>query len=117
MADPVLPLPPGKREEEQHDHVVSLGTYVAVFLALLVGTGLTVFASYVDLGPWNTPVALAIAISKASLVVLFFMHLKYGSRLLWVWLGAAAFFLILLLSGTASDVLAHLYLSLGSPGT
>ena len=116
MADPALPLPPG-HPQPSHDHVVPLGTYVLVFLALMAGTALTVFASYVDLGIWNTPVALLIAITKASLVVLFFMHLKYGSKLLWVWLGAAVFFLILLLSGTASDYFAHLYLNLGSPGT
>jgi cytochrome c oxidase subunit 4 len=116
MADPVLPLPPG-RPPASHDHVVPIGIYVFVFLGLMIGTGLTVFASYVDLGIWNTPVALAIAVSKASLVVLFFMHLKYGSRLQWVWVGAAIFFLLLLLSGTASDVLAHIYLSLGNPGT
>jgi cytochrome c oxidase subunit IV len=116
MADPVLPLPAG-HPQPSHDHVVPLGTYVLVFLALMAGTALTVFASYVDLGIWNTPVALLIAMTKASLVILFFMHLKYGSKLLWVWLGAAAFFLILLLSGTASDYLAHLYLNLGSPGT
>lgn len=108
---------PAPHASDPHDHVVPLGTYVAVFVALMVGTGLTVFASYVDLGVWNTPVALLIAITKGSLVVLFFMHLKYGSKLLWVWLGAAAFFLILLLSGTAADYLAHLYLNLGNPGT
>lgn len=117
MSDPVIPLPPGKPGLETHDHVVPLGTYIGVFLALLVGTGLTVFASYVDLGIWNTPVALLIAISKASMVALFFMHLKYGSRLQWLWVGAAIFFLALLLSGTASDLLAHLHLNLGSPGT
>jgi hypothetical protein len=54
-----------------------------VFLALLVGTGVTVGASYVDLGIWNTPVAMLIAVTKASLVVFFFMHLKYSPRLYW----------------------------------
>jgi cytochrome c oxidase subunit 4 len=116
MPDPALPIAPGK-PEATHDHVVPIGIYVFVFLGLMIATGLTVFASYVDLGLWNTPVALAIAISKASLVVLFFMHLKYGSRLQWVWVGAAIFFLLLLLSGTMSDVLAHVYLNLGNPGT
>ena len=61
----------------QPDHVVPIGTYVMVFLALMVGTGLTVAASYVDLGIWNTPVAMLIAVTKASLVVFFFMHLKW----------------------------------------
>ena len=100
-----------------HAPIASIRLYVTIFLALLFFTGMTVFVASQDYGALNTPVALGIAVTKASLVVLFFMHLKYGSKLLWVWLGAAAFFLILLLSGTASDYLAHLYLNLGSPGT
>ena len=102
---------------EPHDHVVPITIYIGVFLALMVGTGLTVAASYVDLGIWNTPVAMLIAITKASLVVFFFMHLKYSSRLLWLWLGAALFFLVLLIMGVESDYLARLYLNLGNPGT
>jgi cytochrome c oxidase subunit IV len=101
----------------QPDHIVPLGTYIMVFLALLVGTAVTVGASYVDLGIWNTPVAMLIAVTKASLVVFFFMHLKYSPRLYWVWLGAGVFFLAHLLLGTALDFLAHLHLNLGSPGT
>jgi cytochrome c oxidase subunit 4 len=101
----------------QLDHVVPLGTYIMVFLALMVGTGVTVAASYVDLGIWNTPVAMLIAVTKAGLVVTFFMHLKYSPRLYWLWLGAAVFFLAHLLLGTGADFLGHLYLNLGSPGT
>src|ERR1051325_4289926 len=99
------------------DHVVPLGTYVMVFLALMVGTGVTVAASYVDLGIWNTPVAMLIAVTKASLVVFFFMHLKYSSRLHWVWVGAAIFFLAHLMLGTGADFLARLFFNLGNPGT
>jgi cytochrome c oxidase subunit 4 len=88
-----------------------------VFLALMVGTGVTVAASYVDLGIWNTPVAMLIACTKASLVVFFFMHLKYSPRLYWIWLGAAIFFVAHLLLGTGLDYLARAYLNLGSPGT
>jgi cytochrome c oxidase subunit 4 len=100
-----------------HDHVVPVSTYVLVFLALLVGTGVTVGASYVDLGMWNTPVAMLIAITKASLVVFFFMHLKYSPRLLWVWLGAALCFLGLLIIGVETDYFARIFLNLGNPGT
>jgi len=50
--------------------------YVAILLALLVGTALTVWASFLELGPWNPIIALAIATAKATLVVLFFMHGK-----------------------------------------
>jgi len=100
-----------------HDHVVPVSTYVMVFLALMVGTGLTVAASYVDLGIWNTPVAMLIAVTKACLVVLFFMHLKYSPKLLWVWVGAAIFFLAQLIVGVGADYLARVFLNLGNPGT
>src|SRR6266536_3135088 len=104
-------------QDHRPDHVVPVGTYVLVFLALMVGTLLTVGASYLDLGMWNTPVAMLIAVTKASLVVLFFMHLKYGSKLFWVWVGAAIFFVLLLVTGTGSDYVARVFLNLGNPGT
>jgi len=88
---------------EGHDHVVPLSIYFAVFFALLVGTGLTVWVSYVDLGPFNTPVALIIAFTKAFLVATFFMHLKYSSKLTWLAVGAALFWLFHLLAGTLGD--------------
>src|ERR1700741_4545798 len=102
---------------EPHDDVVPVGTYILVFLALMAATGLTVVASYWDHGLWDTAVEVLIAVTKASLVVFFFMHLKYSPKLFWVWVGAAIFFLILMLTGFASDFLAHDYLNLGNPGT
>jgi len=77
-------------EQHEHEHhVVSPGTYIVILLALLVGTALTVLASYIDLGEWriapgltlfwNPVVALAIATTKMMLVVLFFMHVKYST--------------------------------------
>ena len=54
---------------------------MAILFALLIGTGLTVWASFIDLGPWNPVIALAIATTKAMLVVLFFMHVKYSTKL------------------------------------
>ena len=57
-------------------HVVPMPVYLGVFAALMVGTALTVWAAHMDFGWANTPVALAIACSKAALVVLFFMHVK-----------------------------------------
>ena len=97
------------------DHVVSPGVYVGVFLALMVLTGLTVFASTVDLGMWNTPVALVIAVTKAALVVLFFMHVKYSSRLVSLAVGAALLWLLLLLAGVIADYVSRGWV--GSPGT
>jgi cytochrome c oxidase subunit 4 len=63
------------------EHVVAVKIYVAVFVTLLVMTAATTAISSVDLGPWNTVVALGIAVFKATLVVLFFMHAKYRPRL------------------------------------
>jgi cytochrome c oxidase subunit 4 len=103
--------------EHGHDHIVPVGTYILVFLALMVGTGVTVGASYLDLGIWNTPVAMLIAVTKAGLVVFFFMHLKYSPKLYWVWVGAAIFFLVHLIAGTGVDYLARAFLNLGNPGT
>jgi cytochrome c oxidase subunit IV len=102
---------------EAHDHIVPIGTYVMVFLALMVGTGLTVAASYVDLGIWNTPVAMLIAVTKACLVVFFFMHLKYSPKLFWLSVGAAVFWLVNLVLGVGADYVARAILNLGNPGT
>jgi cytochrome c oxidase subunit 4 len=87
-----------------HHHIVPIPVYVTIFAALLVFTGVTIAVAYVDLGPLNIAVALAIAFFKASLVVLYFMHVKYSSRL--VQLAAATGFLWLgiMLSFTLSDV-------------
>jgi cytochrome c oxidase subunit 4 len=62
-------------------HIVPVSTYIAIFLALMALTGLTVWAAGQDFGPLNTAVALAIAVTKATLVVLFFMHVKYSMPL------------------------------------
>jgi len=81
-------------EHAPHSHVTPLGVYFAVFFALAIGTLLTWYASTIDLGMWNTPVALIIATVKAVLVILFFMHVIHSTRLTWVvvigsflWLG------------------------------
>jgi cytochrome c oxidase subunit IV len=63
-------------------HVASFGSYVAIFGLLMLLTGVTVFASRVDLGFMNVWVAVLIACVKASVVVLFFMHVKYSSPLI-----------------------------------
>jgi cytochrome c oxidase subunit IV len=97
-------------------HVVSPGLYVVIFALLLGFTGLTVWVATLDLGPWNTPVALAIAITKATLVVLFFMHLRWSSRLTWLAVGAALFWLLHMIGGTAADYLSRQRF-LGMPGT
>ena len=82
-------------------------TYLLVFLALMVGTAITVLASYVHMGWLNTPVAMLIAITKATLVVMFFMHLKDHPKLIKVTFGAAFFFFLILVAHTLSDYLSR----------
>jgi cytochrome c oxidase subunit IV len=83
--------------------IVPRSTYFTIFAALIVLTGLTTTVAFFDLGLFNPVVALSIAILKATLVVLFFMHLKYGSRLTWVIAGASIFWLGILLVLILSD--------------
>lgn len=84
-------------------HIVPKSTYYAIFAALMVGTALTVGAAFVDLGPLNTIVALLIAFTKATLVVLFFMHVKYSNKLTWLIVISSVFWLGLLLFITLGD--------------
>lgn len=89
------------------DHIVPKSTYYLIFSALMVGTALTVGAAFVDLGALNTVVALAIAVTKATLVVLFFMHVKYSPRLTWLVVIGSVFWLFLLLAITFGDYLTR----------
>ena len=84
-------------------HGPSVRVYLGVFAALLVLTGITVWAANQDFGPLNVLVALGIAITKATLVVLFFMHVKYSSRLTWLVVSAAFVWLGILIIGTLHD--------------
>jgi cytochrome c oxidase subunit 4 len=72
-----------------------------------VGTGLTVWASYVDLGLWNPIIALAIACTKATLVVLFFMHVKYSTKLTKLTVAAGIFMFLTLISMTLADYISR----------
>lgn len=92
------------------EHIVPVRVYFLIFLALLVGTALTVFAAFVDF-PWrfNTIVALTIASVKATLVVLYFMHVRYSPRLVWVIVASALFWMGILFAFTFSDYLTRGY--------
>jgi cytochrome c oxidase subunit 4 len=94
----------------EHSKSSPLPTYFAVFFALLAGTGLTVFAATLDLGPFNAPVALFIATVKATLVALFFMHVWHASeKLTKLVVMSALFFLLLLLGLTMVDYASRLW--------
>ena len=89
-------------------HVVPQRTYFIIFALLIALTGLTTWAAAWDIAsPWNTVVALAIAITKASLVILFFMHVKYSSNLTRVTVVTSIFWLVILIALTLSDILTR----------
>jgi cytochrome c oxidase subunit 4 len=92
---------------EHAHHIVGPGVYVAILFALLIGTALTVWASFIDLGFWNPIIALAIATSKASLVVLFFMGVKYSSKLTKLTVFAGIFTFLILISLTLADYISR----------
>jgi cytochrome c oxidase subunit 4 len=95
------------------EHIVSLRIYITIFLVLLLGTGLTVAAAFVDF-PWqlNTIVALTIATVKATFVVLYFMHVRDSSRLVWVIVAAALFWMGIMFALTFSDYLTRDWISI-----
>ena len=85
------------------EHIVPRSTYFGVFAALLVGTVVTVFAATIDFGPMNDLIAMTIAVTKMMLVLLYFMHVRYSSRLIWVIVASMFFWLLILLLLTLAD--------------
>jgi cytochrome c oxidase subunit 4 len=107
-----------QHDHEQHEHhIVSPRLYLTILLALFVATGLTVWASFIDLGEthvtqnltifWNPVVALAIACTKMVLVVLFFMHVKYSTKLTKLTVFAGLFVFMALIMMTLSDYISR----------
>jgi cytochrome c oxidase subunit IV len=93
------------------EHIVSRTVYFVIFGALMVFTALTVGAAFVDLDNIfhgaNTVVALTIAVIKATLVVLYFMHVRYSSRLIWVIVVSGIFWLAIMFVFTVSDYMTR----------
>jgi cytochrome c oxidase subunit IV len=88
--------------------IITLKTYGAVFAALLLLTAVTSAVAFLDLGAYfNTAVALTIACAKATLVALYFMHLRYSPPLTWVFAGAGLFWFFIMMTFTISDVLTR----------
>ena len=89
------------------DHIVPVKIYWAVFISLLVLTVVTAAIAYVDLGRFNLMVAMAIAIFKASLVILFFMHVKYSTKLTKTIVASGFLFFLVLVFFTMTDLLTR----------
>jgi len=96
------------------DHIVPIRIYLAIFAALIAMTAFTVWVAFVDLGPLNLVVALGVAVTKATLVVLFFMHVKYSSKLTWLVVTSGFFFLAIMIALTMADIVSRGWL--GTPG-
>jgi cytochrome c oxidase subunit 4 len=95
------------------EHIVSKTVYFVIFGALMILTALTVVAANINLGSdkINTVVALAIAVTKAMLVVLYFMHVRYSSRLTWVVVASGFLWLFIMVALTLSDYLTRGFLT------
>ena len=94
-------------------HIVPVRTYLIIFGLLMLGTYLTVQAAFLDLGAFNTPIALAIAIAKATVVVLYFMHVKYSPKLTWIVVIGSVFWLAILLIMTFGDYATRAWRTFG----
>jgi cytochrome c oxidase subunit 4 len=88
-------------------HVLPVRVYLGVFVALMVLMAATVVFAYMDLGVFNNVVAMGIAISKTVLIMLFFMHLRYSSRLTQIFAVVGFVFLVILVAFTLSDYITR----------
>ncbi len=92
-------------------HVSPRSLYYTIFAALMVLTAITIGVAFINLGAFNFPVAISIAIVKATLVILFFMHVMYSSRLTKLIIGTGFFFLGILFVLTLTDYLSRGWLT------
>jgi cytochrome c oxidase subunit IV len=93
----------GPEHHEEEHHIVPPRIYIIIVSILLFMTATTVWASYIEMGIFNPIVALAIGVFKATLVVLFFMHVKYSTRLTKLVVGSGVFVFLVLIGMTLSD--------------
>ncbi len=96
---------------EHAEHKTGVGVFIAIWVALLVLTAITVGASFLDLGRLNPVVALVIATCKALLVILFFMEVRFSTRITKMVVVSGVFFLFLLLGLTMSDYLTRAWMT------
>ena len=98
---------PAAEHGEHEHHVTPPIVYMVIFGCLLVFTALTVGASYIEMGVFNPIIAIAIGVVKATLVVLFFMGVKYSTRLTQLTVGAGLFTFLALISMTLADYISR----------
>jgi len=96
--------------------IVPKGTYLVVWLALLTLLALTVALSYIHLGWFNVVATVAIAAAKAVIIIMYFMHVRYSPRLVWVFVGAGFFWLAILFAFAFGDYYTRIYMPLPTDG-
>jgi cytochrome c oxidase subunit IV len=98
------------RPEEVHREHGSVRIYWVVFAALMALLGATMLATLIDIGPLNIALALTIATIKAVLIILYFMHVRHSSRLIWLAAGAAFFWVGIMLGFVLTDYISRPWL-------
>lgn len=83
--------------------MTTIKSYLAIFFALMILTAITVWVSFIDLGYFNTFVALGVACLKAFLVIAFFMHVNHSEKLIWLFIGIGIYWLGIMLLFTFAD--------------
>jgi cytochrome c oxidase subunit IV len=101
-----------QHEHPQEPHVVPISLYIVIFLSLMVLTALTVFAATKDFGPGNTIIAVSIAALKATLVILFFMHVRYNDNIVRIAVFAGFLWLGIMIVLTLSDYIGRGWLQI-----
>ena len=94
-------------------HILPKRLYYTIFAILMFCTYLTVQIAFFDLGPLNTIAAIGIACFKATIVILFFMHVKYSTRLTWAVVLGSIFWFAILIALTMSDYLTRAWRTFG----
>jgi cytochrome c oxidase subunit 4 len=102
-----------QQQDSEYTHVVPASLYIGIWATLMVFTLITVLASFAELGPFNIVIALLIATIKGTLVVLFFMHLRYSPKLTMAAVIAAIFWLFIMFSLTMTDYLSRAWSTYG----
>jgi len=102
-----------QQHDDEYTHIAPASLYIGIWATLMAFTLITVLASFAELGPFNIVVALLIATIKGTLVVLFFMHLRYSPKLTIAAVIASIFFLFIMFSLTMTDYLSRAWSAYG----
>ena len=92
--------------------IIPKKTYVMVWVSLLMLLALTVGVAYVHLGWFNTAAAVTIAVVKAIIIILYFMHVRYSQKVVWIFVGAGFFWLGIIFVGTLTEYFTRVYMPL-----